>query len=66
MTTRVCPECRGSGMRSCNGREFPCYDCSGEGSWEVGPEEGETQITLAELFAKHGSQLRRERKRRAA
>ena len=29
-----CPECGGSGMRSCNGREFECFDCSGEGQWE--------------------------------
>ena len=43
--TRIinCPECGGSGMRSCNGREFECFDCSGEGQWEA--EDETEQLT---------------------
>ena len=38
-----CPECGGSGLRSCNGREFECFDCSGEGQWEA--EDEAEQLT---------------------
>ena len=43
--TRIinCPECGGSGLRSCNGREFECFDCSGEGQWEA--EDEAEQLT---------------------
>ena len=48
-----CPECGGSGMRSCNGREFECFDCSGEGQWEE-EETVEHQLTetLSDPFLK--------------
>ena len=43
--TRIikCSECGGSGLRSCNGREFECFDCSGEGQWEA--EDEAEQLT---------------------
>ena len=53
--TRIinCPECGGSGMRSCNGREFECFDCYGEGQWEE-EETVEHQLTetLSDPFLK--------------
>ena len=53
--TRItyCGGCNGSGMRSCNGREFECFDCSGEGQWEE-EETVEHQLTetLSDPFLK--------------
>jgi DnaJ-class molecular chaperone len=38
-TRKVCPECGGSGMRAgCSG-DLECFDCGGEGSWEVDDEQ---------------------------
>ena len=52
--TRIinCPECGGSGMRSCNGREFECFDCSGEGQWEAEDEAEQLTETLSDPFLK--------------
>jgi DnaJ-class molecular chaperone len=30
-----CPECGGSGVRMGCTRELECFDCGGEGQWEV-------------------------------
>ena len=50
--TIKCSECGGSGMRSCNGREFECFDCSGEGQWEEETVEHQLTETLSDPFLK--------------
>ena len=60
-----CGSCGGSGYRMGSFGDIECIDCSGEGQWEVGPEEGDTGITLAEwneaLTEVHGDPFKNRR-----
>ena len=57
-----CGSCNGSGYFAGTYGDIECIDCSGEGQWEVEPEEG---VTLAEwneaLTEVHGDPFKNRR-----